>query len=488
MKAWRVLTCVCLGILAMPLCFSAGILAVPAIRDDIGGGALALSWITNGYILTVGCSMLAAGTVADRFGRKRIFLTGLITFTMLSAIMGVMSSATGIALLRTVQGVAGAAVLAGGTAVLAHAFDGKARGKALSWIGTSFGVGLAMGPPLAGLIIDLVGWRAIFFASASIGVFAIFVGAGQLMESKDPHATSLDKLGMLTIAASICLFTWAIMRAPVVGWVSSSTIGYVCASIVCLAFFTRRQFKSPRPMLDVTLFKESRFLAVQSLPIATTCCYIVLLLVLPIRLISIESMSAAGAGMAVAFLSLPLMVVPTYATRLARRFSPGVLCTLGLVVASVGLLILSMRDGHGSLVSLAVPLIVIGIGTGLPWGLMDELAVSVVPVERSGMAAGIFNTMRLASEAVGLAMVGALLALLIDLALTGDSGGGVAFKLAVGDLQGVLNETPGLNREALIAIYDTAFSQMLKILALVTLAFAGFVHVFLVGGKGRRDM
>ncbi|MGM3216500.1 MFS transporter [Pseudomonas sp. PhalM4] len=444
-------------------------------------GLFELAWITNGYILTVGCSMLAAGTLADFLGRKRVFMFGLTTFTALSAILGAVDSATWLAILRTLQGAAGAAILAGGTALLAHAYQGQGRRKALSWIGTSFGVGLALGPPVAGLLIDLIGWRSIFFASALVGTIAMAIGTGQLVESKDPHATRIDRSGILTISASLCFMTWAIMQAPIVGWTHASTLGYVAGSIVFLAVFTRLQVKSPRPMLDVTLFREPRFVAVQSLPIATTCCYVVLLLVLPIRLVSIEGMSSMHAGMAVFFLSLPLMVVPRFAARLVKHMTPGALSTLGLVVASIGLSLLSLRSAHDGLITLAIPLIVIGIGTGLPWGLMDGLAVSVVTVERAGMAAGIFNTMRLASEAVGLALVGALLALLISLKLPDQAGSDVAFRLAVGDLQGVLSEMPVLHRAGLVALYDDAFSQMLRILALATLAFAGFVHVFLGG-------
>ncbi|MFV3308272.1 MFS transporter [Pseudomonas sp. NY15181] len=486
-RDWRVLTSVCLAILAMPLCFSAGILAVPAIRADIGGGALELAWITNGYILLVSCTMLAAGTLADHIGRKRVFTFGVIGFSSISLLLGLAPNVTYLAMLRTLQGTAGAALLAGGTAVLANYFHGAAQRKALSWIGVSFGVGLALGPPVSGLLIDILGWRSIFFVSFVLGVVAFLIGSGQLQESKDPDAESIDWLGILTIGASLSLLTWCFLQAPETGWTSLQTFMCFFAAVFFLAVFIGLQLKRTRPMLDVSLFKYSRFLAVQSLPIATTFCYVVLLLVLPIRLVSVEGMSPLPAGAAMFSLSLPLMVVPRCTPWLSRFISPGLLSAIGLLVASIGLIMLSDRGLDGSILELIGSLLVIGIGTGLPWGLMDGLSVTVVPAERSGMAAGIFNTIRLASESIGLALATAMLALLISNHLPGQDVSSAAFRMVLGDLDDTAKIFEGVSRAELLGIYAESFSTLLRFLALITLGFAGFVVVFFAHGSSEES-
>ncbi len=148
-----VLAAVCLAALVLPLSFSGGAVATPAIGADLGGGPAALNWITNGFMLTFGSSLMAAGALADQFGRKRLFMTGIIAFAVLSLALGFAPSILVVDLLRAGQGFAAAAALAGGTAALAQEFDGPARTRAFSLLSTTFGIGLAFGPLLAGVLI-----------------------------------------------------------------------------------------------------------------------------------------------------------------------------------------------------------------------------------------------------------------------------------------------------------------------------------------------
>lgn len=474
-QGWRMVSCVCIALLAMPLCFSAGILAVPVIRSELGGGAMELAWITNGYILMVSCTMLAAGTFADGVGRKKTFLVGLVGFTVISALLACAQSAMTLSVLRTIQGPFGAALLAAGSAMLASSFRAEAKKKALSWIGTSFGVGLALGPPVSGLLIDAFGWRSIFFLSALLGLIALVIGRGALKESKDPEAKRIDWGGILSICASLILMTWAVLQAPATGWASISTLCFLTGSVVCLFIFVRGQRRQVRPVLDLSLFRYPAFLAVQALPLATTCCYVVLLLVLPIRLVAIEEVSPARTGLIMFSLSLPLMILPTIAVRLARHFSPAAISGFGLMIASIGLVLLSLRQS-GDMSGMIISLLIIGIGTGLPWGLMDALSVSVVPSNRAGMASGVFNTIRLASESVGLALAGSVLALLIGFQLP--SLGTAAFELAQGNI-GEVATTRQLSHSLVSGAYVSAFETLMQGLAAITAVFAVLIMVFL---------
>jgi hypothetical protein len=335
---------------------------------------------------------------------------------------------------------------------------------------------------VSGLLIDAFGWRSIFLLSALLGVIALVIGRGALEESKDPEAKRIDWVGILTICASLILMTWAVLQAPATGWTSFSTVGFLMGSVACLVIFIRCQRRQVRPVLDLSLFKYPAFLAVQALPLATTCCYVVLLLILPIRLVAIEEVSPAKTGLIMFSLSLPLMILPTIAVRLARHFSPAAISGFGLMIASTGLVLLSLRHS-GDMSGLIISLLIIGIGTGLPWGLMDALSVAVVPSSRAGMASGVFNTIRLASESVGLALAGSVLALLIGFQLP--SLGTAALELAQGNI-GQVATAGQLSHSLAYDVYVSAFGTLMQCLAAITSVFAVLIMVFL--GRPHTEM
>ena len=174
-------------------------------------------------------------------------------------------------------------------------------------------------------------------------------------------------------------------------------------------------------MLDLSLFSQPAFLGVQLLPVATCFGYVVLLVVLPLQLLGVHGQSATLVGLQMLALSAPMLILPMLAARWAERVGSARLCTLGLLVCATGLYLLSRQASNPSPSQWVPLLMLVGAGTALPWGLMDGLSVSVVPVQRAGMAAGIFGTVRVAGEGIALAAVTALLALLIDQQLQGAS-------------------------------------------------------------------
>jgi len=490
-----VLVAVCLAVLVLPLSFSGGAIATPAIAADLGGGSMALNWITNAFMLSFGSSLMAAGALADAFGRKRLFTIGIVVFTMVSLAIGWAPSIAWLDALRAVQGVAAAATLSGGSATLAQLYEGKARTRAFSLLGTSFGVGLAIGPILAGLLVDRYGWRSVFLSGAIIGVLVLIFGIPRMRESRDPDANGLDWLGTLTFTATLAAFTWGVLQAPESGWSSPLVVVLLAGSAAFLAAFVAVERRAHRPMLDLSLFRYPRFVGVQVLPIATCYCYVVLLVLLPIRFIGINGHSEIDAGLTMIALSAPMLVMPSLAASLTRWLSSGVISGIGLLIAGVGLFLLS-RVGTGQTSQDAIlPMIVIGLGTGLPWGLMDGLSVSVVPKERAGMATGIFSTTRVAGEGIALAIVSTLLASLTQgrlsqLMLGNDIGQGhistAARHLATGDMGHALAVLPGASRPLLVDAYANAFQMLLYLLIAVTLVSAAIVFGIL--GEKQRAM
>ncbi len=479
-----VLLSVCLAAAAMPLTFTGPAVALPAIGKALGGSPIALNWITNAFMLTFGSSLMAAGALADAYGRKLVFLIGVGVFAILSAALAAAPDIVWFDLGRAAQGAAAAAAFSGGMAALAQEFDGAARVRAFSIVGTSFGVGLAFGPIGSGLLIDAFGWRSIFGLVVALALLSLLLGARSLSESRDPHAAGLDWAGALSFTAALALLTYGVLLVPEHGWSDAGAIGSLAGAAVMFAAFGVIERRVARPMLDITLFRYLRFVGVQLLAAAPAYAFVVLLILLPIRFIGIEGLSEVAAGRLMIALSAPLLILPIAAGLLTRWFSPATICGLGLLVCALGLFWLSRIPVGGEIVAVVMPMLLIGTGISLPWGLMDGLAVSVVPKERAGMATGIFSTTRVAGEGIALALVSAVLSALTARHLAVDAGAAdraaaAAQRLVTGNVAGAAETLPAANHAALIGGYGSAFATLLVILCAVTVITAVVVFVFL---------
>lgn len=464
-------------------------MATPAIGRDLGGSPAMLTWVTNAFMLSFGSLLMAAGALADQFGRKRLFVLGLGGFIVTSFAMSFAPSVLWLDILRGVQGIAAAASLSSGGASLAQEFDGHARTRAFSMLGTSFGIGLAFGPLMAGTLIEHFGWRSIFLVIAAIGVLAFIFGVPRMRETRDPNATGLDYPGTVTFTATLALFTFGVIQAPESGWGSPLVVTLLVASAVFLAAFITVETRVKRRMLELSLFKYPRFVGVQILPVGTCYCYIVLIVMLPLRFIGAEGLSEIDAGMLMIALSAPMLVVPMLVASFTRWLSAGVLSGIGFLIAAAGLYWLSLVDFSGPKAELIMPMLVIGIGAGMPWGLMDGLSVSVVPKERAGMASGIFSTTRVAGEGIALAIATAILGALAHTSLSRvipDSRGDIATRVAeaaqrvtAGDMVHAASTLPEVTRHALSSSYADAFTSLLHVLIVITLlsAFATFAFL-----------
>ncbi|PIF74554.1 sugar phosphate permease [Variovorax sp. 54] len=484
-KAW-LLAAVCLAALGMPLSFTGPAVVLPAIRDTLGGTPVQLNWVTNAFMLSFGATLMAAGALADAYGRKRVFLLGLAVVALSSALLTLAPGIVAFDLARAVQGLGSAAAFAAGTAALAQLFDGPARLRAFSLIGTSFGVGLSCGSILSGWLADTVGWHAVMLSPGAVSLVALCLAAPRMRESRNPQAMGLDVPGTLSFTAALSLLTLGVLQAPDSGWGSPWVLAALAGALATGAAFIAIERRVAHPMLDLSLFRFPRFVGVQLLAAAPAYGFVVLLVLLPIRFIGLEGRSALEAGGFMFALSGPILMVPTLAAWLAHRFSAGVISAVGLLVCAAGLVWLSRCAPGTPLHGLVGPLLLIGAGIGLPWGLMDGLAVSVVPRERAGMASGIFNTVRVAGEGIALALVGAGLTALVVRQLGVSSSSSVAVsqaaqRVVTGDLAQALALLPGMDRAGLLHAYGVAFGTLLRVLAGVTVLTAVVVFVFLRG-------
>jgi MFS family permease len=475
------LLAVCLAAAAMPLTFTGPAVALRQIGATLGGDPIALNWITNAFMLTFGSALMAAGALADHHGRKRVFLIGTGAVALVSLALTAAPSLFWFDLLRAAQGLGAAAAFAGGMAALAQEFEGQARTRAFSIVGTSFGVGLSVGPIASAMMIDLFGWRSIFVLVLALVLPAFLLALPMLHESRNPRAARLDWAGALTFTATLALFTYGVLLAPQNSWGDARVIALLAGAALLLAAFVVIERGVAHPMLDLTLFRYPRFVGVQLLAAAPAYAFVVLLILLPIRFVGIEGMSVIAAGRMMIALSGPLLVLPILAGLLTRWLAPSVLCGLGLLISAGGLLWLSHFPADHAESLIMAPMVMIGIGISLPWGLMDWLAVSVVPKERAGMATGIFSTTRVAGEGVALALVSAILSALTASHLAGarNATATAAQKLVTGDIPGAASALPGASLAMLTRSYAAGFSTLLLLLTGITMVTAIALFVFL---------
>ena len=291
-----VLIAVCSAAAAMPLTFTGPAVALPAISAELGGSPIAHNWVTNAFMLTFGSTLMAAGALADSYGRKRIFLCGLAAFILFAGGLAFSPDIIWFDSLRALQGFGSAAAFSGGMASLAQEFDGKERMRAFSLVGASFGIGLAFGPMASGMMIEAFGWRAIFALVVGLAIIAFVFGAVFLTETRDPEARGLDWPGAISFTLALSLFTYGVLRVPESGWGDALTLGLILGSALLMALFCFIEHLVKRPMLDLTLFRYPRFVGVQLLAAAPAYAFVVLLILLPVRFVGVERLSAVAAG------------------------------------------------------------------------------------------------------------------------------------------------------------------------------------------------
>lgn len=462
--------------LLLPLSFTGGVMTTPAIQQSLGGSPAALSWLTNGFMLTFGSFLLAAGVTADAIDRKRIFIAGAALFCLSSLLFCLTHNLFLSGVLRALQGLAAAMILASGSAALAQLYDGAQRTRAFSILGTVFGAGLAFGPLLIGFMTDAVGWRGVYALFALLSAMVLLIGLAYLPAAEQSQPRTPDNLGLTLFTLALMLFTASLMVIPARGFLSLTTLALFIASG---GLFVARCQRVSNPVLELSLLRHPRFVGVLLLPVATCCCYVVLLIVVPLHFMGGEGMSESQSALYLMALTAPMLIFPSVAALLTRWFSPGRVSTGGLMMASVGLLLLGDAFHSNHLSQLVLALILCGAGAALPWGLMDGLAISAVPVAKAGMAAGLFNTVRVAGEGIALAIVSAVLTASNTLTLQSRVHGyapevihRAAGWLGAGNMPQAAALLPDFSLRALRESYDSAYTLLFSGLAVVTLLCA----------------
>jgi EmrB/QacA subfamily drug resistance transporter len=382
--------------------------ALPDIARSLGSSFTDLQWVIDAYSLSLAALLLTAGSLADRFGRRRVFTVGLALFTGASLLCGLSGSPTMLNAARALQGIGGSAMFATSLALLAGAFQGRERGTAFGIWGATVGAAVAIGPLVGGVLTQGIGWEAIFFVNVPIGIAAVAVTLRKVRESRDPRARRVDWAGLVTFSAGLFLLVFALVRGNAEGWGSTLITGFLIGSAVLLLAFVVIESRVAEPMLELTLFRKPSFAGASIAAFALSASMFSMFLYLTLYLQNALGFSPLEAGLRFLPVSLVSFVVAPIAGRLSAVVPVRALIGGGLVVVGAGLLAMSGLDASSGWTDLLPGFLLAGVGVGLVNAPLASTAVAVVEPQRSGMASGINNTFRQVGIATGTAAYGAL--------------------------------------------------------------------------------
>lgn len=387
---------------------TAVIVALPDMARDLRGDLADIQFVVDAYALALAALLLNMGALADRVGRRRIFLAGLVLFGLASALCAVASSTAWLVGARAIQGAGGAMLFATGLALLGAIYEGHDRAKALGAFGAVFGAAVAVGPLVGGLVLELADWRWIFFINLPIVAIAIVIAVRHVAESRDPSPRAVDLPGQLTFALGIAAFVVALVKGEDLGWGSTAIVGLLAASIASLAAFAVIEARRRSPMFDLALLRDRSFSGAAIAAFATSASLFGMFVYLLLWLQRVQGLDSLGAGMRLLPVTLLAFVAAAAAGRLSHRVPPRPVLVLALASTAAGLLQMTML-GPADSWAVALPgLILCGLGFGLANPTVASVTLTVAPPDRSSTAIGMNSTFRQVGVATGVAALGAV--------------------------------------------------------------------------------
>jgi EmrB/QacA subfamily drug resistance transporter len=409
-RKWWTLLAVCLGTFMLLVDVTIVNVALPSIQDDLHASFAQLQWVVDAYALSLAALLLTAGSLADIFGRRLLFATGLAVFTAGSLLCALATGPVFLILARAGQGIGGAIMFATSLALLAQAFHGRERGAAFAVWGAVTGAAVAVGPVLGGVITTDWNWRGIFFVNVPVGVAAIAVTLWRVTESRDPSRGGVDLPGFGLFTGALIGLVYGLIRAGEQGWGDPGVAVCLAAAVVLLAAFVAVEQRRREPMFDLSLFRVPTFCGGSVAAFAVNGCVYAMLLYIVLYLQDVLGYNALQTGLRLLIMSAVTLPAAIASGRLSSRVPLRLLISLGLALSGAGLLLMAGLAADSSWTHLIPGLVLAGAGSGLVNPALAATAVGVVPHRAAGMASGINSTFRQVGVATGIAVFGTLLA------------------------------------------------------------------------------
>jgi EmrB/QacA subfamily drug resistance transporter len=383
--------------------------ALSNIAHGLHTGLSGLQWVIDAYTIPLAATVLTAGAIADRLGRRKLFLIGLSVFTAMSALCG---AANGIEMLvasRAVQGLGAAFMFATALALISQVTPtNEARVKALAAYGIAIGASFAIGPFIGGALTALFGWRAIFLVNVPIGAVVLWTTYRRVGEGRDPAPRRIDWAGQAALIGSLFLLVLALLRGNDDGWGSTGIVLALAGAAVLMGVFIVLQERSPEPMLPLRLLRQRHFAGPQIAVFSIAASFFAVFLYTTLYLQTVLGLSAIETGLVYLPGTSLVFIVSGLTAQFGQKIGPATLASVGLALVAAGLALMLVIQADSSWTAIVPGLLVTSIGTGLFNPTGSELALRALPPEQSGLAAGTNDTFRQTGVAVGIAALGTL--------------------------------------------------------------------------------
>jgi EmrB/QacA subfamily drug resistance transporter len=382
-------------------------IALPAIGRDFDASLPTLQWVVTAYTLTLAGLLLFAGALGDRYGRKRIFLIGVVWFALASLICGVAPDAGVLIVARAVQGIGAALLTPGSLAIIEASFRPDDRGRAIgAWSGLG-GVATAIGPFLGGWLVQAVSWRLIFVINLPIAAMVVAVAIRHVPESRDPDMTGrVDVTGGALVTLGLVGLTYGLIEGPARGWTSRAPLASLIAGALLLAAFLAWERHTRAPMLPLSLFASAQF---SSANVVTFVVYAALggaLFLLPIELQQVSGYTALQAGISLLPVTAIMLALSARSGALAARIGPRLQMSVGPVIIAAGLALFVRIDQSGNYLTEVLPaVLVFGLGLAINVAPLTSTVLAAVPASHAGMASAVNNDVARAAGLIAVAVL-----------------------------------------------------------------------------------
>ena len=385
--------------------------ALSRIAEDLDTGLSGLQWVVDAYTLALAATVLTAGSIADRIGRRRLFVVGLALFTVTSVACALATDIVMLNTARAVQGIGAAILFAVSLALLAHAFGGaKERAGALAVYGATIGASFAVGPLVGGALTSGLDWQWIFIVNIPIGLFGVYVTRKYVQESRDPNPRRIDWTGQALLTGGLFLLVLALLRGNEDGWGSAPIIAELTGAAVLMAAFVLVERRVSDPMIPPGLFRDRTFTGAQLAVFAISASFFAVFLYSTLYLQQILGLSPIEAGLVYIPGTILNFVFAGLSATIGAKYSPRLMTVVGLSLVGTGMFLMVFASATSSWTVILPGSMIAMMGTGLFNPTVSGLTLNSVSAENSGLAAGVHDTFRQAGLAVGVAALVALIA------------------------------------------------------------------------------
>ena len=408
-RKWWTLGAMCFALFMIMLDNTVVNVALPSIQKDLGASISGLEWTTSGYTLSFAVILATGGRLGDIFGRRLVFLIGVVIFALSSATAGFAPNETALVLSRVVQGVGAALMMPGTLSIITDAFPAHERGKAMgTWAGVS-ALALAVGPVLGGFLTEHVSWRAIFYVNIPVAIGAVLATLFAVRESRDTSVgREVDYAGVAILTVGLTALVLALVEGNSWGWGSTEIVGLLVLAALALPAFVFVENRVKAPMVQFDLLSDRNFLAAVCVAMIISFGMLGVFFFLALYMQDILGYSPLEAG--VRFLPSTLMIVGVapVAGRLSDRFGPRWLIAGGLVIVAASLFSFSRIAVDSGYLDLLPGFMLLGIGIAMTMSPMTSAAMNAVPVQKAGIASGVLSMFRMVGGSLGVAVTGAI--------------------------------------------------------------------------------